>query len=113
MFKLYKGATRLPTFLGVPRVAAIATLVVFGIVWLVFKLWAVPFMLLIWFLEFVICKADDRMFRVLWLYTRTKGQNTIRTRIDHRRFKNSDTPSPREVWSGSSYAPISNVREDQ
>ncbi|CAO1670507.1 type IV secretion system protein VirB3 [Salinicola sp. NYA28a] len=113
MFTLYKGATRLPTFLGVPRTPMIVTLMACATLWLHIQLWALLVLFFAWFIEFCICKHDDRAFRILALWFRTKGINRIRTAVSHRRFNKGDEKNPLDVWQGSSYSPMSNVREDQ
>ncbi|RYE20004.1 MAG: TrwM protein [Sphingobacteriaceae bacterium] len=74
-FLLFKGATRVPTVLGVPMiplmfmcitVAAIAML--FGLIW---YLIGIP----IWFIMSQITKHDDQAFHVWWLWLDTKWLN--------------------------------------
>ena len=113
MFTLYKGATRLPTFMGVPRTPMILTFMFCATLWLIIHFWALPLLAFMWFIEYCICKHDDRMFRVLALWFRTKGVNQLRTSISHRRFNKDEMKNPAEIWGGSSYSPVSNIREDQ
>lgn len=112
MFKLYKGITRASKILFLPRMVAVATLIVAGILWLSLKAWGLPVIALIWFIEWTLCKKDDRIFRLLYLAIRTKGLNLLRTLVAHRYFKNK-TPTSNKIWQGSTYTPISNIREDQ
>lgn len=113
MFPLYKGGTRPATFLGVPRIPMIATLMLCAALWLIIHLWALPIFAFLWFVEFCICKHDARMFRIMALWFRTKGLNKFRTAFSHRRFNRGESKSPAEIWGGTSYAPMTNVREDR
>ncbi|MGV1121200.1 MULTISPECIES: VirB3 family type IV secretion system protein [Xanthomonas translucens group] len=92
-FPLFKGATRLPTFAGVPRTAFLATFMTCATLFLTIHLWALALFALAWFIEFCIAKHDDRIFRIIALAVRTKGLNLI------------NSPFTKK-WGGSSYSPI-------
>ncbi|UUL21331.1 VirB3 family type IV secretion system protein [Escherichia albertii] len=77
-YPLFKGATRLPTFAGVPRTVIIATFIFCATLFMTIHLWAVVLFGLLWFIEFCISKHDDRMFRIIWLAIMTKGLNMIK-----------------------------------
>ncbi|MEQ7762127.1 VirB3 family type IV secretion system protein, partial [Xanthomonas hortorum] len=66
-FPLFKGATRLPTFVGVPRTVFLVTLMTCATLFLTIHMWAVALFGLAWFIEFCIAKHDDRIFRVIAL----------------------------------------------
>lgn len=98
-FPLFKGACRLPTVIGIPRTVVIFLGVGGGMLFLFIKLYALPFILL----AFVICWSvtlyDDRAFRILGLWFKTKLQNT--------RKKNFHT-----LWKASSYSPVRQRRKE-
>lgn len=113
MYDLYKGATREPTFLGVPRNPMIITIMLSATLWMNIHFWALGVFLFLWFVEYSICKYDDRMFRIIGLWFRTKGLNALRTIAQHRIYnKGSGVPQPRERWGGNSYTPTATNRED-
>ena len=77
-FPLFKGATRVPTVAGVPLVpavvlviAAASSAVMLGVGWLVLLLPG-------WLLVSQVTRADDRAFRILWLWAQTKLANRLR-----------------------------------
>jgi type IV secretion system protein VirB3 len=92
-FPLFKGATRLPTFLYVPRTAFLLTFMVSGASFMLIHFWAFVMFGFMWFLEFCITKHDDRMFRIIGLAFRTKVMNRV------------DSPFSSK-WGGSSYSPV-------
>src|SRR3954468_5413604 len=94
-FPLFKGATRVPTVAGVPLVPAVvmaitvaSATVMLGIGWLALL---VPG----WLLMAQVTRADDRAFRILWLWAQTKLANRARLALV---WKFHD------VWGASSYA---------
>lgn len=91
-YPLFKGATRLPTFAGVPRTVIIATFIFCATLFMTIHLSAVVLFGLLWFIEFCISKHDDRMFRIIWLAIMTKGLNMINSPFT-------------KLWGGSSYSP--------
>lgn len=94
-FPLFKGATRLPTWAGVPRTVILATFIFCATLFMTIHLWAIGLFVFLWFIEFCISKHDDRMFRVLWLTFTTKVLNMINSPFTKR-------------WNGSSYSPVDN-----
>ncbi|MCC8616328.1 type IV secretion system protein VirB3 [Xanthomonas vesicatoria] len=92
-FPLFKGATRLPTFAGVPRTVFLATFMACATLFLTIHMWAVALFALAWFIEFCVAKHDDRIFRVISLAIKTKGFNLI------------NSPFTKK-WGGSSYSPV-------
>jgi len=93
VFPLFKGATRLSTFAGVPRFVILGTFMFCAALFMTIHAWALALFGLLWFIEWCISKHDDRMFRVLALTVRTKVFNRI----------NSPFTS---LWGGSSYSTI-------
>ena len=91
-FPLFKGATRLPTWLGVPRSAMIVTFMFCGALWMHIHLYALGLFVVLWFVEWLITRHDDRMFRVIALAFQTKIVNFV------------DSPFIKR-WGGSSYSP--------
>jgi len=95
-FPLFKGATRVPTYFGVPMWPLILMLmVVASVAMLVNLLWwlSAPF---IWWFMAQITKSDDKAFRVIGLYIDTKLRNR------HKSF-----------WKASSYSPVKYKRSYQ
>jgi len=92
-FPLFKGACRLPTVAGIPRTTFILLGTLGASLFLAIKVWAFPFI----FVAFVTCwsvtKYDDRAFRILGLWFKTKFANT-RNRPFH------------QLWKASSRAPV-------
>src|SRR5689334_7781748 len=91
-FPLFKGATRVPTVAGVPLVPAVVMVitvasatVMLGIGWLALL---VPG----WLLMAQVTRADDRAFRILWLWAQTKLANRARLALVH------------DLWGASTYA---------
>lgn len=113
MYLLYLGATRLPTYLGIPRKVFIGTLMFCAVLWLQFHLWAVAVAVFLLFVEWMISKHDDRMFRIIGLFFRTKLINAFRSWVGYMRFKKAGGIAPGERWGGgNSYSPTDNARED-
>lgn len=93
VFPLFKGATRLPTFGGVPRMVLLGTFMFCAAAFMTMHAWAVGLFGFLWFTEWCIAKHDDRMFRILVLTARTKVFNRINSPFT-------------ELWSGSSYSTV-------
>ncbi len=94
-FPLFKGATRAATVGGVPLIPLVVVVVgmtnfamLFGICWLSLLLPA-------WLLMKQVTKADDRAFRILWLWIQTKLANRLRMMRVRARG---------EFWGASTYA---------
>lgn len=91
-YPLFKGATRLPTFGGVPRTVALTIMMISGVLWLNIHLYALPLAVFLWFVAWCITKKDDRIFRIFALCWKTKVTNKIESTF-HKK------------WGGSSYSP--------
>jgi type IV secretion system protein VirB3 len=94
-FPLFKGATRVPTVAGVPLVPAVVLVVsvasatvMLGVGWLALL---VPG----WLLMAQVTRTDDRAFRILWLWARTKLANRARLTASFRFH---------DLWGASTYA---------
>src|SRR6201992_2706705 len=92
-FPLFKGATRVPTYMGVPRVSFLLIFMVSGALFMVIHFWTFLLFGFLWFVAFCITKHDDRMFRVIGLAFTTKVVNRI------------DSPFTKK-WGGSSYSTL-------
>lgn len=90
-FPLFKGATRLPTYMGIPRTPFLLIFMASGASFMLIHFLAFVLFGLLWFAAFCITKHDDRMFRIIGLAARTKLVNRM------------DSPFTRK-WGGSSYA---------
>ncbi|KAF1008131.1 MAG: VirB3 family type IV secretion system protein (plasmid) [Burkholderia sp.] len=97
-FPLFKGATRLPTFAGVPRTVFLATFIFSASLFMTIHFYAVALFAFLWFVECCISKHDDRMFRILALAVRTKVLNWINSPFTSR-------------WGGSTYSPVDYERK--
>lgn len=104
MFKVYKGARRLPTIAGVPRTPAIIIFMISATSFMTLRLGALLVFAVLWTVAYSLCKYDDRMFRILWLWFITKGVNIIRGNAQIRRH-GADMDSPFRHWKGSTYSP--------
>lgn len=93
VFPLFKGATRLPTFAGVPRTAILLTFIFCAALFMLIHAWALALFGLLWFVEWCVTKHDDRMFRILALTMQTKVFNRINSPFT-------------KLWGGSSYATV-------
>jgi type IV secretion system protein VirB3 len=91
-FPLFTGATRLATWFGVPRTPMLITFLFCAALFSQIHLWSVALFFFLWFVEFCLAKHDDRIFRILWLFIKTKVLNSINSPF----FKK---------WGGSSYSP--------
>jgi type IV secretion system protein VirB3 len=97
---LFKGATRLPTFAGVPRTAMLLTFMLCGALFMMIHFWAIALFAFLWFIEFCITKHDDRMFRIIGLAIKTKIRNVIESPL-------------KALWGGSTYATKRYIKRDQ
>ncbi len=95
-FPLFKGATRVPTVAGVPLIPAVVLVitvasatVMLGFAWLALL---VPG----WLLMAQVTRTDDRAFRILWLWARTRLAN---------RLRQATRGLGGDLWGASSYAP--------
>lgn len=92
-YTLFKGATRLPTLGGVPRTVMGVTLLACATLWLLIHFWAVVLFAVVYFIEWIISKNDDRIFRVVFLAFRTKVLERIRSPFT-------------KVWGAASCSPV-------
>ncbi|SAL78515.1 Type IV secretion system protein virB3 [Caballeronia terrestris] len=92
-FPLFKGATRLPTYAGIPRTPFLLIFMVCGALFMLIHFWTFLLFVLLWFVCFCITKHDDRMFRIIGLAFRTKVVNRI------------DSPFTKR-WGGSSHSTV-------
>jgi type IV secretion system protein VirB3 len=97
---LFKGATRLPVFAGVPRTAMLLIFMFWGALFMMIHLWALAGFAFTWFVAFCITKHDDRMFRIIGLAFKTKIRNFIESPF-------------KSLWGGSTYATKRYVKRDQ
>lgn len=97
---LFKGATKLPTFMGVPRTALLITFMFWGVLLMWVHFWAMGGFAITVFVEFCITKHDDRMFRVIGLMASTKIRNWIESPI-------------KKHWGGYTLATKRYVKRDQ
>ena len=104
MFKVFKGAMRLATIGGVPRTPAILIFMFSATLFLTIQLWALAVFAFLWMIAYSLCKYDDRMFRVLWLWFITKGVNILRGNVKTQTY-GSDIEPPFRRWNGSTYSP--------
>lgn len=93
-FPLFKGATRLPTFWGIPRTPFIFTLLLCATLFMTIHFYVIPITGLMLFIEWSLTKNDDKMFRIVSLTFQTKVRNWIEGRTFSKR------------WGGSSYSPV-------
>ncbi len=77
-FPLFKGATRVATVAGVPLIPLVVLVVAVASTAVLVSVWWLALLVPGWLLMAQITKADDRAFRVLWLWMRTKGANRLR-----------------------------------
>jgi type IV secretion system protein VirB3 len=95
-FPLFKGATRVPTVAGVPLVPLVSLVVSVTSVAVMFGIWWLALLVPGWLLMAQVTRSDDRAFRILWLWMRTKLANRLRMI----RFSGRD-----EFWGASTYSP--------
>jgi type IV secretion system protein VirB3 len=92
-FPLFKGATRVPTFLLIPRNMFIVIMMVSVCLFMVIHFYAMGIFALCWLITWAVTKYDDRMFRVLWLWLITKVKNNLDSKFA-------------KTLGGSTYAPV-------
>ena len=86
---LFLALTRPPTWFGVPLEGAIAVIMASAMIFLVSPPYGLTMGVSLWFAARLVCKSDVNMFRILLLWARTKGRCATR-----------------DIWGGSSYAPL-------
>ena len=94
-FPLFKGATRVATVGGVQLVPLVVVVVGLTNFAMLFGIWWLALLLPAWLFMKQVTKADDRAFRILWLWMQTKLVN---------RFRFMRFSGPREFWDASTYA---------
>ena len=90
-FPLFKGATRVPTRFGVPVVPLMGMGIAVVCIGILFGPWWYGLALPGWALMAQITRADDRAFRVVWLWAQTKLVNRLYA-------------PPGDLWGASSYS---------
>jgi type IV secretion system protein VirB3 len=78
-YPLYKGATRVATYWGVPFVPLVGLVMGVGIAVMFLGLWWLGLLIPGWLLMREITKSDDRAYRILWLWAQTKLWNRLLT----------------------------------
>lgn len=96
---LFKGATRVPRVMGVPRNAALMIFMLCAALFMVIHLWAIFLLIVLWTLAAALTRYDDRMLHILSLWLKTKGINTLE-------------PSSK-YWGGSTYSPVDYTRKER
>ncbi len=81
-FPLFKGATRVATVGGVPLIPLVVVVVGMTNFAMLFGIWWLGLLLPTWLLMKQVTKADDRAFRILWLWMRTKRGGSWRRRVE-------------------------------
>src|SRR6266702_3789671 len=92
-FPLFKGATRVATWLLIPRNVFVLTFMFSASLFMLIHLWALLVFGGLWLIEWSITKYDDRMFRIIGLLLKTKVRNMYESAFTR-------------VWGGSSYSPV-------
>lgn len=87
-FPLFKGATRVATFWGVPMTPLLVMFMAVAVCALTISIWFWVLALPAWFIMSQITKYDDKAFRIwgLWIETKLRNRN-------------------KKFWGASSYAP--------
>jgi type IV secretion system protein VirB3 len=93
-FPLFKGATRVPTVLGVPLVPLLIMVIAIAAVAMTLSLWWWLIALPLWLIMAQVTKNDDRAFRIWWLFIDTKWRN-----------------SSNSFWQASTYSKINYHRD--
>lgn len=91
-FPLFKGATRVPTFFGVPTMPLLAAVSAVGIIAMWISLWYWLLLIPVVIMR-LITRHDDRAFSIWWLWFETKFRNKNKT-----------------FWGGSTYSPTNYQR---
>ncbi|WP_258962120.1 type IV secretion system protein VirB3 [Klebsiella pneumoniae] len=94
---LFKGATRLPRALGVPRNVAMMIFMISASLFMIIHMWAILVFVFLWIPSAALTKYDDRMFRIMGLWLKTKFSNWF--------------DSPFKQWGGSSYSSVDYKRK--
>lgn len=94
-FPLYKGLTRVPTYWGVPVGALVGLVGTVALLGMLLSLWWWGLLFPGWFILAQLTRADDRAFRIVSLWARTRLLNRLRLLVRAGRG---------EFWGASSYA---------
>jgi type IV secretion system protein VirB3 len=88
-YPLFKGATRIPLFFGVPVMAGLFTFGFVAALAMLFSLWFWVLLPILWFSMRLVIKSDDRAFTIwsLWFETKFRNRN-------------------KKFWGASSYSPV-------
>jgi len=92
-YPLFKGATRVPVWIGIPRNVMLGIIIVTATLFMTLHFWAFAVGATAYAVCWTITKHDDRMFRIIGLAFKTKVINLINSP-----FKSK--------WGGSSYSPV-------
>ncbi len=76
-YPLYKGATRVATVWGVPFAPLVGLVMGVGVATMVGGLFWLGLLIPGWLLMKRVTKADDRAFRIAWLWAQTKLVNRV------------------------------------
>jgi type IV secretion system protein VirB3 len=95
---VFKGATRLPTFAGVPRTVILFTAIGCGVMFMFIHAYAIFIFAILYAIEWSITKHDDKMFHILLLSFNTTLRSQLLFFGKTRRFW--------KIWNGSSESPI-------
>jgi type IV secretion system protein VirB3 len=87
-FPLFKGATRVPTFFGVPTMPLLFAVSAVAVIAMWVSLWCWLLLIPVVTIMRLITRHDDRAFSIWWLWFETKARN-----------KNKG------FWGGSTYSP--------
>jgi type IV secretion system protein VirB3 len=87
-FPLFKGATRVATFAGVPFFALFMVATFVACIAMLFSLWLWLLLIPAWVVMAAVTKYDDKAFRIWGLWFETKFRNRNKA-----------------FWRGSTYAP--------
>ena len=94
-FPLYKGATRAAVYLGVPLIPLVVMFMGVAVLSMLLGLWWWGLLLPGWIFLAQVTRSDDRAFRILGLWLRTKVLNRWRLRL---------LGGQGEFWGASTYA---------
>jgi type IV secretion system protein VirB3 len=94
-FPLYKGATRVAVYWGVPLIPLVGMVMGVSTLAMLISLWWWGMLIPGWVFMSQVTRADDRAFRILGLWLRTRVLNRLRFVVSAGRG---------EFWGGSSYA---------
>ncbi len=94
-YPLYKGATRAAVYWGVPLVPFVGMVIGVSMLAMLLSLWWWGLLIPGWVFMSQVTRADDRAFRIVGLWLRTKVLNRARLAVGG---------AGTEFWGASSYA---------